>query len=128
MSEFIARDARGDFLRTSEWFQGATMCPGHEPGPDSYTVIEDYQVTSLERMPSRVGVVVTARRVGYLSSTGLRVDPGTDVDTVFASLTSHGWRIESPALRLRVLKSAARERGDLPDESEAVNEAQPNKR
>jgi len=63
ISEFLARDAEGDFLQTSDWFAGATMCPGHEPGPDFYTVVEGYEVASLERTPHRVGVVVTSPRV-----------------------------------------------------------------
>jgi len=54
-----------------------------------------------------------------------------DIDTVITVLTSHGWRVESPALRLRVLTSVARERGDLVEESGSdadANGLQPNQR
>src|SRR5665213_1260842 len=40
IAEFIARDAAGQFLKADTWYDGATECPGHEPGPDSYTVIK----------------------------------------------------------------------------------------
>src|SRR5690349_4426308 len=39
ITEFLARDSRGDFLKTDDWFNGATDCSGHEPGPDSYLLI-----------------------------------------------------------------------------------------
>ena len=34
-AEFLRRDAAGDFLRSDPWFDGATDCPGHEPGPNT---------------------------------------------------------------------------------------------
>ena len=51
-----------------------------------------------------------------------------EVDTVFAVETAHGWRIESPALRLRVMESVARNRGDLIKSPLDSNETQPNRR
>lgn len=43
--EFAARDAQGEFTQTSQWFNAAVTCPGHEPGPDAAAVVRSHRVS-----------------------------------------------------------------------------------
>ena len=106
VTEYLARDAAGQFLQTDAWFAGATECPGHEPGPDSYVVISEYRSAPLHRGSDSVAYAVTSTVVGMMGPAGLRSDPRTVVDTVAAVRTPFGWRIASPALRQFVRRSA----------------------
>lgn len=108
IAEFLERDAAGEFIQSSGWFTGATECPGHEPGPDAFTVIADYRVTPLGGAADTVRVAVTSTGLGTLVN-GSRFEPDsrTIVDTVQAIRTRYGWRIVSPALRQFVRRTVA---------------------
>lgn len=107
LREYVARDAAGQFLQTDAWFAGAVECPGHEPGPDAFTVIDGYTVAPLARGADTVRVAVTSTVAGVMDAAGFRAEPGVVVDTVAAIRTPYGWRIGSPALRQRVLRAVA---------------------
>ena len=96
IKEFVERDARGEFMESSGWFDGAVTCPGHEPGPDAATIVQGHQLRLVDAGMDSTIVEVTWRRVGYTGNTG--VAPGTDVDSLLAVRTRFGWRIVSPAL------------------------------
>jgi hypothetical protein len=114
IAEFLRRDAVGQFLQTDSWFAGAVECPGHEPGPDAYTVIADFRTRDLDRTAASLAVEVTSRRLGFVeASGGFRADSGQPVDTVRAIRTEYGWRVAAPSLRQFVSESVARARGDL---------------
>ncbi len=118
IQDFLARDAAGQFLQSDKWFDGATDCPGHEPGPDSYTLIEAYTPSIAPVNDTLIRAVVSSRRIGYAGSEGvgqptLRIDPGPMVDTVWTRRTRYGWRIVSPALRQHVLLSAPASQAEL---------------
>lgn len=107
LRDYVARDAAGQFLRTDAWFAGAVECPGHEPGPDFFTVIDDHAVAPLARGVDTVRVAITSTVAGTMDAAGFRAAPGLAVDTVTAIRTPYGWRIASPALRQRVRRAVA---------------------
>ena len=107
IEEFVARDARGEFTRSSQWFNGAVDCPGHEPGPDQSTMVVAHAVRVLTRGRDSVLAEVTWRRLGYVTGGVERAAPGVDLDTLRAIRTPFGWRIESPALNPHVPGPAA---------------------
>jgi hypothetical protein len=114
--EFLERDGRGDFLRSDDWFGGATDCPGHEPGPDTYILIADQQVQIVRSGDSLIFGVVKARVLGLVGpgsrfSDTLLISPRSATDTLRAFRTRFGWRIRSPALRQHVLLSSQAARG-----------------
>ena len=127
IAEFLRRDAAGEFLETNDWFSGATDCPDHEGGPDTYTLIASYEIRPLARLDTSVAVEVRSHRLGLVtagvSGSQFDEDLGEIVDTVRARRTGYGWRIASPALRLFVRADApARRLGLLPADSARVLE------
>lgn len=105
--EFLERDVRGDFLGADEWFNLATDCVGHEPGPDSHLVIDGYTVDVVPVNDTLLAGIVRERRIGwvYYDTAGkpsLELKPENTVDTVFARRTRYGWRIVGPALRQHI--------------------------
>ena len=107
IDEFVARDARGEFTESSEWFNGAVDCPGHEPGPDQAVIVASHAVRVLSRGRDSVLAEVTWRRLGYVTGGVERAAPGVYLDTLRAIRTPFGWRIESPALNPHVPGPAA---------------------
>ena len=110
--EFLRRDATGQFLGSNPWFEGATDCPGHEAGPDTYTMVAGYVTTPLTTTDSVVRFVVTYRALGEVhadatDSSVFDENARTVVDTLTVRHTTYGWRVRSPALWLRVLADSA---------------------
>lgn len=103
LAEFVARDARGEFTESSDWFDGAVDCPGHEPGPDQATIVKGHQVRILARGADTVRAEVRWDRTGIRRGGGEEdADSGVVIDTLVAVRTSFGWRIASPALNPHV--------------------------
>ena len=96
--EFVERDQRGEFTGSTDWFNSAVSCPGHEPGPDAVTVVRGHKLRILTRMADTVRAEVVWDRVGYGGYGADAHDAGTDYDTLTAARTAFGWRIVSPAL------------------------------
>jgi hypothetical protein len=114
IAEFLRRDAAGDFLRSNSWFDGATECPGHEPGPDQHTAIARYQTRVASRSDSLAAVEVTTLVLGAVTYTEFIPGITTLVDTLVARRTPFGWRLTGHVLRQHVLASVVLERGRLP--------------
>ncbi|MCI0690431.1 hypothetical protein L0337_00320 [candidate division KSB1 bacterium] len=118
--EFLERDAAGQFLQSDPWFNGAIDCPGHEPGPDSHTIISGYLVTPFLSEENEVQFTVRSEVLGFVTfvsfnQQGFFEDRKAVVDTLVVRRTPYGWRIKSPALRQFVLADSAIARGTLPE-------------
>jgi hypothetical protein len=98
LREFVARDARGEFMEASSWFNGAITCPGHEPGPDAATMARNPRTRIFGRVSDSLTATVTWERIGYFGNGGDTMDPGVEIDTLVLLRTPFGWRIASPAL------------------------------
>jgi hypothetical protein len=110
--EFLRRDGAGEFLQSSSWFDGATDCPGHEPGPDVFTLVANYATTPIAASDSAVTIQVTYRVLGHVHGDAsgfdvLDAQPRILVDTLALRHTAWGWRVRSPALWQRVLVASA---------------------
>jgi hypothetical protein len=116
LQEFLARDAAGDFLQSSEWFNGATACPGHEPGPDEHTAIAGYESRTILRSDTLARFEITTRILGAVTYTEFIPGPKVVVDTIEARHTKFGWRLTGHLLRQNVLASVDLERRRLPVE------------
>jgi hypothetical protein len=99
LREFVERDARGEFTRSSAWFDGAVDCPGHEAAPHAATLIKSYELRVLRRTSDSLRAEVLWERVGYSGNGADAMAPGTDRDTLVVVHTAFGWRVTSPALR-----------------------------
>ena len=104
LHEYLERDATGQFLESDEWFDGATECPDHEPGPDAFRVISSYRVVDSTFSDTAGRAIIESRQLGRVSSDSLddrifEPDPRVYTDTVEVRLTRFGWRVRSPSLR-----------------------------
>ena len=91
--EFVRRDASGEFLEASDWFNQAVDCPGHQGAHDVPTEARGYKLAIAYRDSAELRAEVTWDVVGK----GDAVMPGTEVDLVRAIHTPFGWRVASPA-------------------------------
>ena len=134
-AQFVARDAAGDFLRTDSWFDGATTCPGHEPGPDTHGVVAGYRM-NVERQADTLveyrvsyadlGMMHYEQRPGDLAYHAVWTPHiGEIAETLTVVRTTYGWRVRSPALWQHVLADTVlrRESGRLqPSDSERMRQ------
>lgn len=111
VTEFLHRDAEGQFLNGSAWLRGATTCPARDERPESFAVVTSYITEEVERLDNRIVYLVTSQRYGEVTPDGFQMRPDVLIDEIVVLLTPYGWRLESPASRNYVLASRARERG-----------------
>jgi hypothetical protein len=122
---FVARDAAGDFLQSDPWFDGATTCPGHEPGPDMHSVVAGYRMDLELQTDTLVEYRVSYANLGMIHYEQRPGDPdyhavwtpqiGEFAETLTVVRTTYGWRVRSPALWQHVLADTVlrREAGRL---------------
>ena len=112
LREYVQRDAAGEFLRRSDWFEGAVLCPAREAdGSSTFGVIAELTVESVSVADTAAALLARSRRVGFVSGAGTNrasfdASPGGVLSIVRARRTPWGWRIVSPAPRGLVLYSA----------------------
>jgi len=112
LREYVQRDAAGEFLRRSDWFEGAVDCPAREAdGSSTFGIVAEVAVDTVSVGDTVAALLARARRVGYVAGAGTnraRFDaaPGGVMTVVRARRTPWGWRIVSPAPRGLVLYSA----------------------
>jgi hypothetical protein len=85
--EFVRRDSAGQFTQSSNWFNGAVDCPGHEPGPDAATAGRAATIRRLARDSTTLRAEVRWERAS---------EPGVLVETLTVIRTPYGWRVRSP--------------------------------
>jgi hypothetical protein len=102
LKEFVARDARGEFIRSREWFNAAVACPGHQPAWDDAVMARNPRMSILTRGTNTVRALVVWERLGYVGPGSDAMAPGVDSDTLVALRTPYGWRIASPTPRPHV--------------------------
>jgi hypothetical protein len=93
LHEFVRRDSAGQFTQSSEWFNRAVDCPGHEPGPDVATAIRSVELRPLGRDSTVLRAELRWQRA---------LEPGALVETLTVRHTPYGWRVQSPALNPKV--------------------------
>ena len=122
--EFVARDGAGEFAMGSNWLGGAVLCPGHLPGPDSFTAIDTVEVLAERAVLKADSAWVPVRyvRLGIASANFFeRATEGElGVDTFLVVRTAAGWRVDSPAMPMQIRASVAAEWQWLGDSTRAL--------
>ena len=113
VAEFVKRDAAGEFLLYSPWLDSATVCPGHLPGPDAFTVVTDYRIAGQGKGRDTAKYLVIYRRVGSTRSDekgATMIMEHLGIDTLPYTLlrTEYGWRVSEPQLPQFVTARASR--------------------
>ncbi len=137
LSEFLKRDAGGEFRRASPWMGKAVGCPGHLPGPDFSTVILDYQVVSTKVEKTGVTFMVRYRCAGTLGSGGKQGElhsfspKAQTQDITFTAIkTPHGWKLDRFAWMMILpkpsLKTLSRKNWVTGDRERFMEATQPN--
>ena len=121
--EYVKRDAAGERLRPSAWFQQVVTWPD-EPGYDSYTVIRGYEVErpkAIAGSPARI--MVRYDVIGWVvwrDSELIFLDQPKDERREFVVIRDDaGWRIDEPQMGQRVLAEVAAATGALSAEDAA---------
>ena len=96
LREFVRRDSAGQFTQSSEWFNRAVDCPGHEPGPDIATPIRGVDIRQIDRDSTALRAEVRWERT---------LEPGALIETLTVRRTRYGWRVQSPVLNPKVPRS-----------------------
>lgn len=105
--QYVKRDAQGERLGPSPWFEEVVTWP-MDPAYDSYTVIRRYEV---EKPATIVGspakITVRYDRMGWIETQeGQPVfleQPRVEVFTFIVLLGDGGWRISAPQIDQHVL-------------------------
>jgi hypothetical protein len=96
VEEYLARDARGEFLQTNAWWNQSVMCPDCMGGPDFYTVINSYEITPKNSHE----FLVTYSILGTQSPNGFQSDAKT-LNTLFKVIeTKDGLKLEQGAYQM----------------------------
>ena len=124
VQEYARRDAAGERLRTSDWFNDAITEPDQEPGYDSFTAIRSYTVTPAARVGDTVKISVVYDVIGSMqqvvdhdTTTGFRLDRHDTTETViFPVVRSPSGRpkIVSPQIDQHVLAATILAKQTLP--------------
>lgn len=101
--EYLERDGSGQFLRADKWFDGAALCPGHEPGPDSFQVITSYELVARRVASDRAEFDVLYRVAGDLvhineKEFGFKPGAAQHRRKFVAWKTDFGWRLQGSLL------------------------------
>lgn len=110
--EFMRRDNAGEFLAQSAWFDSVTMCPKLEGAKAAFSIVGDHETRWLPRTPGHVQLEISELVLGTVTTDSAGHQTYTteglaSVDTIAVDSTTHGWRVRSPALRLRLTPEAA---------------------
>jgi hypothetical protein len=121
--EYVKRDAAGERLTESPWFQAVVSWP-FEPGYDSYTVIRAYTVEKpahIAGSPARITVRYDV--VGWMVHDGQQMafleQELEEALEFVVERTEAGWRIAAPQMGQRVLAEIVAADSDLPPEDAA---------
>jgi hypothetical protein len=97
LQEYLKRDFQGQFTSWSDWHASALLCPGHEPGWDSSTIVASYSIGVPRQSRETYSVPVTYQKLGAAWSDG-GFEEGVERETVAFVLmrTPFGWRIVEP--------------------------------
>lgn len=128
---FVRKDAEGLFLQADPWFESAVDCPGHEPAPDSYSVIKGYDIKPVDSTDKSAKFDVTYQVVGamaykmdteqkYVIEFEPAKKPGAVKRTMEAVNTPYGWRLTGEMMNPHVLATALLKRDDLSPKSRAA--------
>jgi hypothetical protein len=100
LSEYLKRDSKGEFLKQNEWFDTALLKPFIVPGWDAATLIEKYDVDTIEIDSNFASFNVTYYKIADIlqnkNGQYLSFSKKTELKKYNLQLTKYGWRISPP--------------------------------
>lgn len=96
IDEFVRRASEGAFDHTEGWLPTAVDCIGHEPGYDTFVVLDSPRVELEQMSADSARYLLASKELGVLGE-GLMTTPRARVDTLAVYRTEFGWRLASPA-------------------------------
>lgn len=131
--EYLIRDGRGDFLKSDSWLDSVTICPGHLPGTDVFSVIAEYKIEKSEESKSSTIIQVKYKILGTFASGGDRGELNaftakreSKTESFEVEHTPYGWRLKEFPSGMVLAKSAAviaAKRKWVPGDAEEFQEA-----
>lgn len=120
VKEFVRRDAAGERLRASPWFDSVVTEADEEGGYDSFTAIKQYQVgvagDTVKVLVQYVILGAMQQVVDGEKTTGMRLIPNDSIANEVFSVVRQGgqWKIVTPEIDQHVLASAILTNTTLP--------------
>jgi hypothetical protein len=96
VQEYVKRDANGEFLSTNDWWNTAVACPDCMGGPDTFTVISDYQIKKV----SELKYEVTYEIEGSLSGNSFTPAKKKQKDSFTVIKTPWGFKLDNKAFQM----------------------------
>ncbi|MNR89313.1 hypothetical protein D3C72_202780 [compost metagenome] len=97
LREYLRRDFNGEFTSANQWQMGALLCPGHEPGWDSATIVASYSIGVAVPGKKVRSFPVTYQILGSTWSDGsIKEEPRRERIVFVLVQTPYGWRIAEP--------------------------------
>ena len=124
LAEFLRRDSAGEFTSTNSWAAAAALCPGHEAGWDTYSIVTGYELLPLRSTADTIRYQVIYHVYAEAVDDSLhdihRVQK-PEADTFAVVRTPYGWRLAlpdipphvSPAATLRIMQIKQSDRAAL---------------
>ncbi len=100
VTEYVKRDAKGDFLKTNDWWNSAVACPECMGGPDTFTVISEYKVKQLSPLKFLVGYSVEGEISG--TAVGNSFTPSKTTKKIEFTVVKTKWgnKLDSKAFQM----------------------------
>jgi hypothetical protein len=123
VGEYVRRDAAGERLQNSTWFNGVLTEIDEDPGYDSFTAIRSYQILPGDSNGDTTRVSVRYAVVGSMQqisdgerTTGIKVVPHDTTEVVVFPVvhTAKGLKIVSPQIDQHVSAAAILANTSLP--------------
>jgi hypothetical protein len=95
VEELVRRARVREFGRSESWLPTAALCPGVEPGYDTFFILDSVHLEWLFVRTDTAIAVLTSQQLGWYSGRFV-AEPRSRADTLLVLRTSAGWRIANP--------------------------------
>lgn len=94
--EFVKRASRAEFAHTEKWMPAAVSCVGHEPGYDTFEIVDSFTLTALDSTLHLKRMILRRVIIGDYSNGRFSPHRRVGIDTLLIESTQFGWRIQNP--------------------------------
>jgi hypothetical protein len=95
-AEFVRRASHAEFAQAESWMPAAVSCVGHEPGYDTFEIVDAFTLTSLDSTRHLKRMVLRRVITGDYSGGHFFTHGHVSLDTLLIENTPFGWRIQNP--------------------------------
>lgn len=87
--EFVQRASRAEFAQTETWMPAAVSCVGHEPGYDTFEIVDAFTLTSLDSTRRLKRMILQRVITGDYSGGHFSPHSRVSIDTLLIGPTGH---------------------------------------